>query len=572
MQDELKSKEELLKELADCYQRAERNLNEVRLDALLRLSQMSEKSLQEVLDFGLEEAIRLTDSKIGYIYFYDEQSEMFTLYSWSSSVMEQCTIIEKQTTYELQKTGLWGEAIRQRKPIITNDYSAPNRFKKGYPEGHVHLTRHMNLPVFIGRKIVAVIGVGNRETDYAEVDIVQLQLFMEGLWNIVEKKRSEKELRKSEEKFKTVADFTYDWEYWIAPDMKIVYCSPSCLRITGYSSEEFIKTRSLMSGIVHPEDTELYDNHIENAFNQNRQPNEGQELEFRIVAKNGDVKWIGHVCREVFNEEEVFLGRRVSNRDITDKKLSEMMLIQSGEKIKSLNENILNMLRIMSHDIRSPLIAMSATLKLLERGSYGEMDDSVANTVKDLSVRVKQILGMAEDCLGKAHAVEAHMKIQKDEIDLRQEVIDAVLDELSSEIEAAEITIDNKLGAIPTGAILVQASKIWIKVVYRNLFKNAIKYGGQGCKIAFGYEDQGSHFRLNVYNTGKPIPEEKRSTLFTKFGRIEGEAVQGGVGMGLFLTKEIINQHGGNIWYEAKDNGSDFVFTLPKGEAVPQIN
>jgi PAS domain S-box-containing protein len=563
MKDELKTKEELLQELVD-FRKITQNLNEPRLDALLRLSQMSEKSLQEVLDFGLEEAIRLTDSKIGYIYFYDEQSEIFTLYSWSSSVMQQCTITEKQTTYELQKTGLWGEAVRQRKPIITNDYSAPNRLKKGYPEGHVHLTRHMNLPVFMGGKIVSVIGVGNRETDYAEVDVAQLQLFMEGLWNIVEKKRIEDELRKSEEKFRTVADFTHDWEYWIAPDMKLEYCSPSCLRITGYSSEEFMRTPALISDIVHPEDAELYDNHVNNAFNLNMQPHEGQELEFRIVAPNGEIRWIGHVCREVFNQEKVFLGRRVSNRDITDKKRSEMMLIQSGEKIRELNENILNMLRIMSHDIRSPLIAMSATLKLLQRGSYGEMDESVANTIKDLSVRVKRILGMAEDCLGKAHAVDSHMRIQKEEIDLRHEVIDAVLDELSGEIAAGEITIDNKLGAIPTGTILIHASKIWLKVVYRNLFKNAIKYGGQGCTIAFGYEDQGSHFRLNVYNTGKPIPEEKRNNLFTKFGRIEGEAVQGGVGMGLFLTKEIITQHGGDIWYEAKDDGSDFVFTLPK--------
>jgi signal transduction histidine kinase len=230
---------------------------------------------------------------------------------------------------------------------------------------------------------------------------------------------------------------------------------------------------------------------------------------------------------------------------------------------KRLNENILNMLKIISHDIRSPLASMAATLKLLQRGSYGRMDGSVADTVKDLSHRVKQILGIAEDCLGKANAVDTHMKIEKQEIDLRQ-VIDSALDEISNEIEAGEITIDNRLGAIPTGAIVVNASKIWLTVVYRNLFKNAIKYGGHGCTIAFGYEDHGSFYRLNVYNTGTSIPEENRGVLFTKFGRVEGETVREGVGMGLFLTKEIINRHGGDIWYEAKDNGNDFVFTLPK--------
>jgi len=564
MQDELTSKEELLQELTIYHQRVGRNLNELRLNALLKLSQMSDKTLQEVMDFGLEEAIRLTGSKIGYIYYYDEQTELFTLYSWSSSVMDQCAVIEKQTVYELQKTGLWGEAVRQRKPIITNDYGAPNQYKKGYPEGHVHLTRHMNLPIFIGKKIVAVIGVGNKETDYTEDDVAQLQLFMDGLWNIAERKRIEEELRKSEEKLRTVADFTYDWEYWLAPNKDILYCSPSCDRITGFSSEEFIKTPSLISSIMHTQDIEIYHNHIAHFHDQNKLFEEGQELEFRIITKNGEVKWIGHVCRQVFNEEGVFLGRRVSNRDITDRKRSEMMLIQSSKEIERLNENILNMVKIMSHDIRGPLVAMTATLKLLQRGSYGSMDDSVANTVQDLSVRVKQILGIAEDCLGKAHAVDEHMKIEKHEIDLRQEVIDAVLDELSNEIATGEITIDNKLGAIPTGAIVVNASKIWLKVVYRNLFKNAIKYGGHGCTIAFGYEDHGSFYRLNVYNTGIPIPEEKRRILFTKFGRVEGGTVREGIGMGLYLTKEIINRHGGDIWYEARDNGSDFVFILPK--------
>ena len=159
------------------------------------------------------------------------------------------------------------------------------------------------------------------------------------------------------------------------------------------------------------------------------------------------------------------------------------------------------------------------------------------------------------------------MKIEKTEIDLRQEVIDVVLDELSNEIEQSKISIDNRLGAIPTGTIKVNASKLWLKVVYRNLLKNAIKYGGQGCTIAFGYEDQGEYYRLNVYNTGMPVPEDRRASLFTKFGMVkqEGDRLREGVGMGLFLTKEIINQHGGDIWYEAKPDGSDFVFTLPKG-------
>lgn len=561
MRDEQKTREELLRELAHYRRQAEKNLNEIRLKSLFKLSQMRHKSHNELLDFGLEEAINLTESKIGYIFYYNEDTRNLTLYSWSASAMKQCSIIEKQSIYQLEKTGLWGETIRQRCAIVTNDYSAPNPYKKGYPAGHVPLIRHMGLPVFEKDKIVAVIGVGNKETDYTDSDVVQLQLFMDGLWNIAQRIRAEEEIVKNEEKFKAVADLSCDWEYWIAPDGAMIYCSPSCQQITGYNQKEFFVKGGLVQGIVHPLDANLYYDHIEY---DEKQSTEQRELIYRIITKEGGEKWIGHICRPIFSKNNEYLGRRVSNRDITDRKRDEAMLLQSNEEIRFLNENILNMLRMMSHDIRSPLLTMSATLKLLQRGHYGSMDESVANTIKDLTTRVDKILGIADDCLGKAHVVDDKLQLQKEAFDLRHEIIEPVLNELSSEIEMRQITIDNKLGSIPTGTIIVHANKIWLKSVYRNLFKNAIKYGGERVTIAYGYEDHGSYYKFCVYNNGPVIPEEKRRVLFTKFGRTGHDSAKEGIGMGLYLTKEVITQHGGEIWYEDIDNAGAFFFTLPK--------
>jgi len=141
-----------------------------------------------------------------------------------------------------------------------------------------------------------------------------------------------------------------------------------------------------------------------------------------------------------------------------------------------------------------------------------------------------------------------------------------VLDELSADIQQGHITIDNRLGAIPAGTIPINASKIWLKTVFRNLFKNAIRYGGKCCTIAFGFEDCTTHYRLNVYNSGSPVPEEDRERLFTKFGRIETDVEHptDGIGLGLYLIRDIIRKHGGDIWYEARPDGSDFIFTLPR--------
>lgn len=561
MRDKQKTKEELLLELSRCRQQAERNLNEIRLGSLLKLSQMSHKTHDELLDFGLEEALNLTASKIGYIYYYDEDTRNFTLYSWSMAVEKQCSIIEKQGIYQLEKTGLWGEAVRQRKPIVTNDYAAPNPHKKGYPKGHVHLVRHMNLPIFINDKIVAVIGVGNKDIDYTENDVVQLQLFMEGLWNIAERMRAEEEIIRNEEKFRAVADLSCDWEYWLAPDGSMIYCSPSCQQITGYSQKEFFVKAGLAQRIVHPLDAGAYYDHVEH---DEIMGVEQSELTYRIVTKEGQEKWIGHVCRSIFSKNNEYLGRRVSNRDITDRKRDEAMLRQSSEEIKLLNENILNMLRMMTHDIRSPLLSMSATLKLLQRGHYGDMDESVVNTIKDLNTRVDKILGIADDCFGKALVVDDKMHLQKEHFDLIQEIIEPVINELSKEIEIGQIVIDNRFVSVQASKIIVNANKIWLKSVYRNLFKNAINYGGKRVSVACGYEDHGSHYKFYVYNNGPVIPEEKRQVLFTKFGRTGCVSAKEGLGMGLYLAKEVITQHGGEIWYEDIGNMGGFFFTLPK--------
>lgn len=170
---------------------------ELRLESLLKISQHTALSVQELLDFALEEAIVLTESKIGYIYFYDEEKKEFTLNTWSKEVMHQCTINEPRTLYNLEKTGIWGEAVRQRKPILLNDFKAPNHLKKGTPEGHAPLLKFLTIPVFDNDKIVAVVGVANKPSDYDQSDVRQLTLMMDTVWKIVQRKETEQELIKA---------------------------------------------------------------------------------------------------------------------------------------------------------------------------------------------------------------------------------------------------------------------------------------------------------------------------------------------------------------------------------------
>jgi PAS domain S-box-containing protein len=177
-------------------------LEKARLRSILEILGSKHDSIQEFLDFALNEAIKLTNSEIGYIYYYSEKKEQFTLNTWSNDVMKECEITEPQIVYNLKGTGLWGEAVRQRKTIIVNDFHATNPLKKGYPEGHVKLHKFMTIPIFKNNKIVAVVGVANKESDYTENDTLQLTLLMDSVWNIIGKIGAENALKESEQKYR----------------------------------------------------------------------------------------------------------------------------------------------------------------------------------------------------------------------------------------------------------------------------------------------------------------------------------------------------------------------------------
>ncbi|MEI6388594.1 MAG: PAS domain S-box protein [Spirochaetota bacterium] len=141
------------------------------------------------------------------------------------------------------------------------------------------------------------------------------------LWNgfitdVTELSQATEALRERENTFRTVADFAYDWEYWIEADGGYVYISPSCERITGYTREEFIADSFLLKKIIHPEDALFFHDHHERMQSLEHR-HEVDEHEFRIVKKDGSVAHIEHLGRPVFTDNGNYRGCRVSNRDIT---------------------------------------------------------------------------------------------------------------------------------------------------------------------------------------------------------------------------------------------------------------
>jgi len=259
---------------------------------------------------------------------------------------------------------------------------------------------------------------------------------------------------------------------------RLIAVNHTAAEVFGYESgEEILKLESTAPLFWEPEDLETIreivgKQHYLKGLELPMRRRDGTKFMALIainsrVKENGVVFYHGQLqdVTEQSNWQRAFIE--------SEKRVVE--LLEAEQRNKLLNADILRMLMIMSHDIRSPLVAMAATLKLLIRGSYGPMDKSVENTVKDLLCRAIQLIGIAEDCLGKAYSIDGSIEVSREVLDLRQDVIDPVLDELSGDIQKQQIMIDNRLGAIPAGTLPVSVNKTWLKAVFRNLFKNAIK-------------------------------------------------------------------------------------------------
>ncbi len=207
---------------------------------------------------------------------------------------------------------------------------------------------------------------------------------------LVEQKSAE--LMESEKRYRTVADFAYDWEYWIDPEKKIVYMSPSCERVTGYSPQEFIDDPLLMQKIILKDDLEIYSRHADGSG----RADEIYQIEFRILRRDGQVVWIGHSCRQVRDSSGSYLGRRCSNRDITYQKEIETNLIRqqqellnktiSQEKANAALKALLGQREIEKNAIEQTMVAN------LKRFVYPYLDDlERQKTMKDARAYVSII-------------------------------------------------------------------------------------------------------------------------------------------------------------------------------------
>ncbi len=185
---------------------------------------------------------------------------------------------------------------------------------------------------------------------------VEKDLYLHYAFDVTALRQKEKKLTESENKFRTVADFMFDWEYWVSPDNKLLFVSPSSKRLTGYSAEEFIKNPNLLYEIIHPDDKPSLIDHFTKITKE-----AAHFRDFRIITKNGETRWLAHACQPVFDENGVFLGRRTSNREVTERKKAEQALNESEKRWEATLSSIGD--AVIATDTASKITFMNKTAK-----------------------------------------------------------------------------------------------------------------------------------------------------------------------------------------------------------------
>jgi sigma-B regulation protein RsbU (phosphoserine phosphatase) len=229
-----------------------------------------------------------------------------------------------------------------------------------------------------------------------------------------------------------------------------------------------------------------------------------------------------------------------------------------------VNEKVLNRVLMMFHDVRSSMVSTAAALKLLGKGIYGDVGQPVQAKIQEIGKRMDKVIILTEEFVDRAFSRPPQPELEREMLDLCRDIVDPVLEELAEDIRDHQVILENRLAFYPD-VISVKGNKLWLKSVFRNLLKNAVNHGEAHGTVTIDWEKQGDGCRLNVHNSGEPVPEELRSMLFSnltpRLRRAQGNG--GGLGLGLQLSRDLVASQGGEMWYEPQTNGSNFVIALP---------
>jgi signal transduction histidine kinase len=286
------------------------------------------------------------------------------------------------------------------------------------------------------------------------------------------------------------------------------------------------------------------------------------ELDFKVPVRSKLRSLILFASQAVLLKEKADLFREL---EVKNKKLRETTtkLDKKNEKLKEMNQQYLNMLGFVSHELRSPLISILGFAELMNEGVLGKLNEEQKKAVNVIMRSSNSLIDMIQNYLDLAKIEQGEMSLEKKPVDLHNDILLLVFEEMEEQFQKKELNIsvesDQETNSVECDVRL-------IRIVLNNLISNAVKYGEEKGDLLVRFSHEKNSLKIVVLNTGQGMNQKELKKIFQKFSQGDGTRKRGyrSSGLGLYNSKYIIKKHGGKIWAES-EFGKWFkvTFTLP---------
>jgi len=525
-------------------------LNEIRLEAMLSLSKMSDKSIKIITDFALKKAVEITKSDIGYLAFVEENKTIHNIFSWSNT-MKECLVQNFQQNNNLYPKEFLIEAIKQQKPIVANTY-------KLVVSEDIEVKRHMNVPLIDGENVVLIIGVANKIDNYDESDIQQITLLIDGLWKIVKRKKAEEILQQSEKRFRELADLLPETIYETDENGIFTFVNKTGLETFGYTIEDLLQKPNILD-FIHPNDHQKAISNRHLTINQNKTI----PVEYESIKKDGTIiPVIIHTAPIIIDNK--ITGTRGIVINISERKKYEQELKEAKSKAEESDRLKSTFLANMSHEIRTPLNGIMGFASLLKMAS--ELTEKQKTYLEIIDKNGNTLLNLINDIVDISKIEAGQMKIINSECNLNDLLFDLFNFFQSLKIDSNSPSVKIKIhSSLSNNNSTILVDEFRLRQIFTNLIGNALKFTQKG-SIDFGYSITNNIIDFFVKDTGIGIAKEHQRLIFERFRQADDSNTRkyGGTGLGLAITKQIVELMDGEISvYSQLGEGTIFSFKLP---------
>ena len=388
--------------------------------------------------------------------------------------------------------------------------------------------------------------------DYVDKgDFSRLVAIVEREMREAEKRRAELDsLIMSKEYFRILADTATDWIYWLGPRNELIYVSPSVYEVTGYRQEEFTSDHGLTTSIIHPGDKEQFLRH-QTEYTTLPALYHSCEVEFRILRKDGTVRWISHKCGPIIDENNNSLGRHISNRDISRRKLAESELEQKTAEAIASEQKARIYFDFLAHDIANILTPMMVYADIIKLKPNDPAE--VLNFITKTHEQVKRAAALIGN-LRRLEAVDKLHPNEMDTMDLRT-LFSALEDNIRSAFpnKVIEISYD-----IPDAESMVVRGGEWMQDVFRYIYDNAVRYSIDSpvkldIKASMQQESKKTYWQIEVCDNGPGISDNLKNHL--SIGIVNSNKSFSGVASSIPFCASFIRSIGGEMHIEDRISG-----------------